>query len=130
MRPIIAAAITLALSGCQTAAPPVASPDLDLRGTEPFWALQVRGGELRLLRPEQPEMRASASLTRAGATLTWSGRTSDGRSLIAQVQPSDCSDGMSDLRYPMAAEVRLGTEPPLRGCALPAQLSRAPAPGS
>jgi uncharacterized membrane protein len=84
------------------------SGDIDARGTEPFWAVKIRGTQLTLSRPDQPDLVAQApgAAIRPG-TAAWTAKTPEGATLKVTLYVSPCSDGMSDLRYPMAAEVAL-----------------------
>lgn len=104
------------------AAPAPAAMDISqpitARGTEPFWALVIEGGtRMTLKRPDRPDLAAEAP----GAALSpgravWVAKAADGQQITVTLYASDCSDGMSDARYPMAAEVVLLNES-LRGCA-------------
>ena len=122
----------LALGACERAAvgegppaPPLAAPKkmdisqpITARGTEPFWALHITDGtKFRLTRPDQPDLVAEApgAAVEPGRAV-WVAKTPDGRQLTVTLYQSDCSDGMSDLRYPMAAEVAM-THERLSGCA-------------
>lgn len=93
------------------------SQPMTARGTEPFWAVRIEGTRFTLLRPDQPETVFEAP----GATIipgraTWEARRADGAIMKLTLFASECSDGMSDLKYPMTAEVELGAET-FRGCA-------------
>jgi len=93
------------------------SQPMTARGTEPFWAVRIDGVKFTLLRPDHPD----AVFEAPGATITpgraeWQARGADGAMMKVTLLVSDCSDGMSDLKYPMTAEVELGGET-LRGCA-------------
>lgn len=95
-----------------------AGEPITARGTEPFWALHItEGRRLRLTRPDHADLTAEAAdpAVEAGRAV-WVARTSDGRQMTVTVRRGECSDGMSDLRYPMAAEVVLPGER-LSGCA-------------
>jgi uncharacterized membrane protein len=123
--------VALALAACspkaQTETPPTAqaktvvsdfSKPMDARGTEPFWALTIRGTTLTLTRTGQPTLVATAP----GAVIqpsqaAWTGKMADGRELKVTLYGSTCSDGMSDRRYPYSAEVDVPGEAPLSGCA-------------
>lgn len=134
IRPLPAILCALALAACERAAPgegpppppakPAAGGGMDIgqpitaRGTEPFWALHITDGtKLRLTRPDQPDLAAEApgAAVQPGRAV-WVARTSDGRQMTVTLYQGECSDGMSDLRYPMAAEVTLPNER-LSGCA-------------
>ncbi|WP_156467050.1 MULTISPECIES: COG3650 family protein [unclassified Phenylobacterium] len=93
------------------------SKPITARGTEPFWALTIDGKAFRLTRPGQPDLTAEAP----GASISegraiWIAKTADGRQMTVTLYASQCSDGMSDLAYPMSAEVVMLNEE-LRGCA-------------
>lgn len=93
------------------------SKPLLARGNEPFWSLKIDGTTFTLSRPGE----ADAVFTAPGAMIvpgkaSWTAKAADGRTLTATLFVSDCSDGMSDMAYPMTAEVALGRDT-LRGCA-------------
>jgi len=97
------------------------------RGTEPFWAVEMNGTTFTLKRPDQPDTVFNAP----GAQISpgrgvWPAAAADGRRMTVTLYVSDCSDGMSDLRYPMAAEVAFEGGETLRGCA--AKVSDMPKP--
>jgi len=140
--PVLSALLSLLLlSACQEKAPAPApaakaapavsdfSGPIDARGTEPFWAVKIRGTQLTFSRPDVPDLVAQAP----GATIqpgsaVWSAPTSDGATLKVTLYVSPCSDGMSDVVYPMAAEVTLDRVT-FSGCASKAgQAARTPAP--
>lgn len=96
------------------------SKPITARGTEPFWALKIDGKAFRLIRPDQPDLIAEAP----GAAISdgraiWVAKAADGQQMTVTLYLSNCSDGMSDLSYPMSAEVVL-LNVELRGCAGPA----------
>ena len=119
----------LALAACspKPAATPAAPPKgivsdfskpMEARGTEPFWALTIRGTTLTLTRPNQPALTAVAP----GAVIrpseaSWTAKTPDGREMKVTFYSSACSNGMSDRTYAYSAEVDLQGESPLNGCA-------------
>lgn len=143
MRPMITLPLLLALAACQPqdpagapapapadapatpATPPAPAPaalapafqgDLDLRGTEPFWALEIRAGGLKLSRPDHSDVTApNPGGQMAGDKANWT-TTVGGQPLVVTLSAAACSDGMSDLTYPLTAEVKLG-ERVLKGCA-------------
>lgn len=133
---VLASACVLALAACSpqgpdgaTAPPPAdalppAAPaipaafsgDLDARGTEPFWGLQIRGAQITLQRPDHPDLAAAnpgPAMTDGKAVWT---STAGTETLIVTLSLEACSDGMSDLKYAYAAQVILGGET-LKGCA-------------
>ncbi|WP_374467924.1 COG3650 family protein [Phenylobacterium sp.] len=119
-------------AGPLQAAPPSTIMDLSqpllARGTEPFWAVRIEGTKFTLMRAGEPEKvfeAPGAQITPGRAT--WQAKAPDGDTLDVTLYVSDCSDGMSDLRYPMAAEVaNLGRT--LNGCA--AKISELPREGA
>lgn len=139
-RPVTLTLAALALSACQpqdpdgqpapppadapAAATPASTGGMDIsqpisaRGTEPFWAVEITDGtKFRLTRPDQPEVAAEApgaALSPDGAT--WVAKGAKGEQLTITLKMGACSDGMSDLKYPMSAEVVLLNET-LKGCA-------------
>ena len=144
MRPLLALApFALILAACQPQAPdgaaapaPADAPakmitpapesharNMDLSqpiravGTEPFWAVEIDGTKLTLKRPGEPDKLFEAP----GAQITpgqarWQAKAADGQLLSVSLFVSDCSDGMSDLRYPMSAEVTI-LDKTQHGCA-------------
>ncbi|ATQ41188.1 COG3650 family protein [Caulobacter mirabilis] len=140
MRAIVALPLTLAallLAACNAqeapggsdAVPPADAPppaaetpaaaefktDFGLRGTEPFWSVDIKGGEMTLTRPEPPAVKATGvTFAYIDGHGVWTGQA-DGKLMVATLTKGDCSDGMSDLKYPYVAEVKLGAET-LKGC--------------
>lgn len=93
------------------------SQPMTARGNEPFWAVRMEGTRLTLLRPDRPESVYEAAGARiAPGVGAWEAKAADGRVLKVTLYVSPCSDGMSDLAYPMTAEVQADDET-LRGCA-------------
>jgi uncharacterized membrane protein len=84
-------------------------PPLTCLGTEPFWTLQIdaKAGETRFQTPEDEEARI-APITASWPALPWSQSAAialpDG---IAVLAPAECSDGMSDRAYGIAADLFL-----------------------
>lgn len=139
-RPVTLTLAALALCACQpqdpdgqpapppadapAAATPASTGGMDIsqpisaRGTEPFWAVEITDGtKFKLTRPDQPDLRVEApgaALSPGGAT--WVAKGAKGEQLTVTLKVGECSDGMSDLKYPMSAEVILLNET-LKGCA-------------
>ena len=112
----------LALSGCMPRPSPMAPrPVVDgafsVRGTEPFWAVDIRPQGITYQRLDQERLAApNPGMTQEGGKRVWSA-IAGGRTLkVTLSETGACSDGMSDLVYPYAAEVIIGSET-LRGCA-------------
>jgi uncharacterized membrane protein len=150
MKHIAVLSAALLLMGCQPQAPdgkaaeppadappaaaaPVSSMDISkpisALGTEPFWSVTVDGTALTLKRPDAADL----AFTAPGAAMqpgraTWIAKAADGTQLTLTIYASDCSDGMSDRKYPWVAEVAVLNET-LRGCAnTTAALKESPAP--
>ncbi len=86
-----------------------------LTGTEPFWTLRVEGAQGLWTTPDnQPGTRFAVSRFSGNNGLGFSG-TLDGKSFTATLTPGDCSDGMSDRRFPFVATIALDGET-LQGC--------------
>ena len=88
------------------------APDeaVTMLGTEPFWSLKVAGGEGVWSTPDnQPGTRFAAQRFAGNGGMGFSG-TLDGKPLTATLTPGDCSDGMSDRRFPFVATMALGGE--------------------
>jgi len=119
------------LAGCQKAevAPPAPAPvvadfshDIVARGLNPAWGMTIRGTQIVIVQPAQPDI----ALKPPGAVIqpdraVWTAPMADGQSATVTLYLSPCSDGISDKVYPFAAEVRLpGDRGLLGGCAEPA----------
>jgi uncharacterized membrane protein len=95
-------------------------PPLRALGTEPFWAARIDGRCVTYSHPE--DQKGTRIWTRhspaPGGGGTWSGSLA-GRPFELRVRPAaGCSDGMSDRRYPMAADLLVSGER-RTGCAEP-----------
>lgn len=93
--------------------------DLDAKGTEPFWSLEIRADKLTLKRPEPSKDVAVANpgVVDDGSQAVWSTVAEDGKAFIVTlVLDEPCSDGMSELSYPYVAVVTYG-DLTYRGCA-------------
>jgi uncharacterized membrane protein len=86
-----------------------------LTGTEPFWNARITGDEATWNTPDRPGGTRFAVTRFAGNNgLGFSG-TLDGEPFTATLTPGECSDGMSDRRFPFVATIALGGET-LAGC--------------
>lgn len=87
-------------------------------GTEPFWSVKIVGTTLTLTRPDAParDFNAPGASIQPGRA-TWIATDGDGAQLTLTIYASECSDGMSDRKYPWTAELTLFGEA-LRGCAV------------
>lgn len=86
-----------------------------LLGTEPFWGAEIAQGTLTYTTPESGAGIAIPVTRFAGnGGLGFSGMV-DGAPLQLAVTPGECSDGMSDRKYPLAATLAIGDRM-LLGC--------------
>lgn len=105
------------------AAAPASGPDftkpINAVGTEPFWAVDIRGDSLKLAGPDRKDLLVTGGgPTVTGDTAVWQGKAADGTPLKVTLNVEACSDGMSDLAYPYRARVETTAEM-LNGCAAP-----------
>jgi uncharacterized membrane protein len=86
-------------------------------GTEPFWGVEIRPDEIVFTGVDRPDLRAPHAGARlVGMSAVIAASDAAGLTLTITLKPAQCSDGMSDWVYPLAAEVKLGDET-LTGCA-------------
>ncbi|RJY10387.1 COG3650 family protein [Aurantiacibacter aquimixticola] len=87
-----------------------------IAGNEPFWGGTIADGTLTWTTPEDMDGAAVPVDRFAGrGGVSFSGMI-EGRSIDIAITPGECSDTMSDRRYPFHASVALGRET-LSGCA-------------
>lgn len=101
------------------AAPPPAPSEFDAdfgaRGTEPFWGVDIKGGQIKVTGVDRPDLLATnAGLAALGDRAVWTAQAGQTAVVVTLIK-GECSDGMSDLKYPYAAEVKVGDEL-LKGC--------------
>lgn len=87
-------------------------------GTEPFWSLEVDGGEAPAMRLDldMGERRLLvAGATALGDGAGWSGTADDGSAVTLRVAEGDCSDGMSDQTFPASVDLQVAGQA-YRGC--------------
>ena len=88
-------------------------------GTEPFWGAEVEGRCVTYTTPE--DQKGTRIWTRYTATADggrWSGSLGGRTFELVTRKQADCSDGMSDNKFPMAAELMVNGEQ-RKGCAKP-----------
>ena len=133
MRAVLLALAAVSLAACQPQAPdgsvaqppadaPAPAPaafqgDLDAHGTEPFWGVKIRENQIEFSTPE-----ANIAFPNKGGALVdgkvvWESTEGPRPIKITLREQAECSDGMSDLTYPLAAEVALGGTT-YKGCAV------------
>jgi uncharacterized membrane protein len=124
--PLLFLARAAAVTCCVVAAAPRAHPPshlggvnlnhATLLGTEPFWSVDITAGWLVLKRPDGAALRArNPGAVIRGGTATWRARGTDGQAVTLTARVHTCSDGMSDIDYPLIATVRWG-DLQLKGC--------------
>ena len=134
MRMAVALAVVgLAVSACgaQDQKPAANTPDaaalqvgsvkldntIRVLGNEPFWSIDLAPAGITYSRIEQqPVTGATVQPTVTGNMAVWETTLADKRTLTVTLTGTDCSDGMSDRIYPLAAMVKVGDET-LQGCA-------------
>lgn len=85
-------------------------------GTEPFWGGKVGADGLTYTTPENAKGETVPVSRFAGrGGVSYSGTLTAGAVTLA-VTPTQCTDGMSDARYPFAATLQIGSET-RSGCA-------------
>lgn len=96
--------------------------DFILIGTEPFWRVEAYGMRMVLKRPEpEPDLHVqNVGLAAQSGMAIWTGQAGD-KTVVATIKAGECSDGMSDRKYPYDAEVKVGTDLTLKGCAISAE---------
>jgi uncharacterized membrane protein len=115
------AALAIPLVACSQNSP--LESDLDLLGTEPFWAVQISKEEqtTTISRPGEGERTVGYPVeTRGEGGAVVLTAPSPGGDIVMTLTPQECSDGMSDREYPWSAVVVIeGTT--LTGCAGPSE---------
>lgn len=135
--PLVTAAALFALAACNTGPPP-ASPaeahapppaeapaptlapafegELVAHGTEPFWNVDIDEARLRFTTPNDRLDFPNAGGRMVGEAAVWESESGGVSLRVTLTERPGCSDGMSDLVYPLAAEVVLG-DATYTGCA-------------
>ncbi|MHC3125813.1 hypothetical protein OB03_00245 [Brevundimonas sp. GN22] len=137
MRTVLAiATLGLALAACKptaegpnnapeanAAAVPLKIGELSLNGpiralgNEPFWHVDIDQTSITFARMDgTPVSGAGATPKVTGNLAVWETTLPDQKPLVVTLTGTDCSDGMSDRIYPLAAMVKVGDET-LQGCA-------------
>ena len=92
-------------------------------GTEPFWGARIEGRCVTYSQPEDPDgTRVWTRYTKGSDGETWSGALGGQPFTLRIRAEAECSDGMSDKRYPLAVELLVRGEA-RRGCAEPVAAS-------
>lgn len=120
-RPAVVALAGAVVMGCGPSEPPP-PPTIEVTaiGTEPFWSVEVATNTITLRQLDGPVLVfPSVPATSRNQVRAWQTRRSANEPLFELVVlPGECSDGMSDRRYPWQARVRYdGLR--LAGCAMP-----------
>ncbi|MBA4012856.1 MAG: hypothetical protein C0481_13395 [Phenylobacterium sp.] len=91
--------------------------DLDAHGTEPFWGVKIREGQIEFSTPESNIAFPNKGASVVDGKVVWENAEGPRPIKITLREQAGCSDGMSDLTYPLAAEVALGGTT-YKGCAV------------
>lgn len=99
--------------------PPAEAQDVafSASGTEPFWRIDIKNDQITLTRPDAPAATATSAALTIGTGMSWTA-TAGSSAVTVKLTKGECSDGMSDLKYPYVAEVTWGAET-LKGCGFP-----------
>ncbi|WHO39045.1 membrane-like protein [Sphingobium sp. AP49] len=108
--PIAAAQPAPASVSRETPPPPPPQEDYRAIGTEPFWAVIVKGSVATLQRPDHPPLRYHVSRTDDPRAVRFLGE-----GFTMTVTEGPCSDGMSDAIWSDRVQVSFG-EGTLKGC--------------
>lgn len=111
--------VALLLAGCGTAGRNEQTPafseigqteTIQAIGTEPFWNIRIADGRLTYTTPEDQVGTPIAVERFAGNSgLAFNGMLGE-QTLDLLVTRGDCSDGMSDRRYPFTATLKIGDD--------------------
>jgi uncharacterized membrane protein len=98
---------------------PVPANRIRAVGTEPFWGARIEGRCVTYSHPEdQQGTRVWTKFSGTATNGSWTGSLG-GHPFVLRTRPqADCSDGMSDNRYPIAVALTVGGEQ-RTGCAEP-----------
>jgi uncharacterized membrane protein len=98
---------------------PVPANRIRAIGTEPFWGARIEGRCVTYSHPEdQQGTRVWTKFSGTASNGSWTGSLG-GHPFVLRTRPqADCSDGMSDNRYPIAVTLTVGGEQ-RTGCAEP-----------
>ena len=98
---------------------PIAGPALRATGTEPFWGAAIDGRCVTYSTPEkQAGVRLWTRVSQRGGGASYAGALGGQPFRMDIRTETNCSDGMSDRRYPLAVRLRIGADN-RRGCAAP-----------
>ncbi len=98
---------------------PVAAQPLICFGNEPSWNIDLTAADrARVATPGSPtiDYTGQASVNPALGERMWRGRATAGGDLVIFLRESTCSDGMSELKYPVSARVSTPQGTFLAGC--------------
>jgi uncharacterized membrane protein len=92
--------------------------DVTAAGNEPFWRVDIAGGDFTLSRPDYEPLMLSVVERRTeadGTTVIVSASSSPAFSAFLSLAPGPCADTMADQTYPYTATLELG-DTVLQGC--------------
>jgi heat shock protein HslJ len=97
---------------------PMGGADVSASGNEPFWRVDVSGGEMMLTRPDFDPLILSVVERRSeadGTQVIVSATSSPALRAVLALAPGPCADTMADQVYPFEATLELG-DTVLTGC--------------
>lgn len=106
-----------AASAPAAALPAAFQGDLDAHGTEPFWGVKIRENQIEFSTPESNIAFPNKGGVATGGEVVWESADGPRPIKVTLREQAGCSDGMSDLTYPLAAEVAVGGTT-YKGCAV------------
>lgn len=102
---------------CIECGPPPADARWAMHGTEPFWALVLKGDAGQWATPDTSPLILKVE-SGGEAAGPWTLKSADGtRTMTVRIEEETCEDGMADARWPATAHVELDGFA-MRGCAI------------
>jgi uncharacterized membrane protein len=101
---------------------------ISAKGTEPFWNVDVEGDTAHLQTPDEGNLYYAGGVWKQGDTSGWvyeaRRKHADGEeTLTLTITKQQCSDGMSDIEYPLRA-VLIRDAARMEGCAIAGRSAR------
>ena len=111
MAPRLIAFALLCTTACATTPPGPATETYRATGTEPFWSVTIANGRMTYEAADGPTL----TLPRPEPRTSFNGHRYETSRLTIDVTHAECSDGMSDRRYPDRVMVMVDGKT-LHGC--------------
>lgn len=101
------APVAAAPAATDTALPDAFKGDLHVVGTEPFWSAQVREKEIAfsLMDPATRVTGPNNGAAMRDGKAVWESVVGGKPFMLTMTEQAGCSDGMSDLKFPLSAEI-------------------------